>query len=143
MTFNADFVVQFIKFGLVGVINTLVDLVVLTILIKINPRGRKGRLYTLFKSLSFIVANINSYILNRSWTFAAERAGKSTSVEFSQYFAVSVVGMFINVGVSSFVNNRLKPPAPFLAKYWPQISALFGTAAGLIWNFLGYKVMVF
>lgn len=134
---------QFFKFAVVGVINTAVDLAVLTFLIKLFPRGRRGKFYAFFKALSFVVANVNSYVLNRSWTFAAERAGKTTSVEFSQYFLASLVGMLINVGVASFVNAYLKPQNKFLEKYWPQISALFGTAVGLMWNFLAYKIFVF
>src|SRR3989338_5365647 len=130
---------QFLKFGVVGVINTAVDLIVLTVLIKRFPSGRTGKRYAFFKAISFVVANVNSYLLNRSWTFAQERADKSTGVEFSQYFVVSLIGMVINVGVSTFVNSHLRPKNPLLEKYWPQISALFGTAFGLLWNFVGYK----
>ena len=136
-------IIQFFKFGVVGVINTAVDLIVLTVLIKIFPSGRKGRLYSLLKAISFIVANVNSYILNRSWTFAQDRGFKNTGVEFSQYFFVSIIGMLINVAVASFVNNSIHPRHPKLVKYWPQIAALFGTAFGLIWNFIGYKFLVF
>lgn len=143
MVFNLALLKQFFQFGVVGVINTAVDLIVLTVLIKIFPAGRAGKLYSLFKAISFIVANINSYILNRNWTFAAEKGIKTTGFEFSQYFVVSLVGMMINVGVSSFVNSKLRPQNLTLLKYRPQIAALFGTAFGLIWNFIGYKLVVF
>ena|SRR3990167_3993329 len=134
---------QFGKFAVVGVANTLVDLAVLTFLIYLEPSGRAGVLYALFKAIAFIIANLNSYLFNKFWTFKGEGGEKKTSVEFSQYFIVSVIGMLINVGVATAVVTYVIPPFSMLEKYWPQVGALFGTAFGLIWNFVGYKFVVF
>ena len=140
---------QFGKFAVVGVANTLVDLVVLTVLINFaGPVGRAGIYYAIFKGFAFIVANLNSYVFNKFWTFRGEGGEKRTAVEFSEYFMVSVVGLLINVGVATFVATYLKiyayhPAFAVLETPWPQIAALFGTAFGLVWNFLGYKLFVF
>ena len=128
-----------------GVLNTAVDLAILSFMIWLFPAGRTGLSYSLFKAISFIGANINSYIFNKKWSFKGDAANKTVSTEFSQYFAVSLIGMLINVSVASFVVNQITPPTALekLAGYWPQIGALCGTAVGLIWNFLGYKIFVF
>ncbi len=145
---NINLFKQFLKFGAVGVLNTLVDLGVLTILIYFEPTGKAGLLYALFKAIAFIVANINSYVFNKFWTFREDGGQKRTTVEFSEYFLVSLIGMLINVSVASLVVNyfliyEYHPVLAVLQKPWPQISALFGTAFGLVWNFLGYKFLVF
>lgn len=138
------------KFGVTGVLNVLVDMGVLSILTFIfrsyfsidSKTAILGALsfitfYSVFKSISFIVANINSYLWNKYWTFNRE-GGKST--EFIQFFIVSVVGFVINVLVASLV---FKSIVGFSADQAGLIGAAMGSIAGLAWNFLGYKFIVF
>ena len=138
------------KFGVTGVLNVLVDMGVLSILTFIfrsyfsidSKTAIFGALsfitfYSIFKSISFIVANINSYLWNKYWTFSQE-GGKST--EFIQFFIVSVIGFVINVLVASLV---FKSIAGFSADQSGLIGAAMGSIAGLAWNFLGYKFIVF
>lgn len=99
--------------------------------------------YSLYKSASFIVANINSYYWNKYWTFHEE--GKKEA-EFIQFFIVSLVGFFVNVAVASLV-FKLFPPILGLTSLslsqWELMGAVAGAIAGLVWNFLGYKFVVF
>ena len=55
---------SFIRFNLVGILNTLVDFVVFTLLISI------GLSNSLSQCLSYSAGIANSYVLNRKWTFA-------------------------------------------------------------------------
>ncbi|HRZ95418.1 MAG TPA: GtrA family protein [Candidatus Moranbacteria bacterium] len=138
------------KFGVTGVLNVLVDMGVLSIMtfmfrayFSIDSKtaifGALSFLtfYSIFKSISFIVANINSYLWNKYWTFNQE-GGKKT--EFVQFFIVSVVGFVINVLVASLV---FKSISGFSADQAGLIGAAMGSIAGLVWNFLGYKFIVF
>jgi len=139
---------QFAKFFLVGIMNTLVDLIVLNIE-TILTGAKDGIGYSIQKSISFIVAVTFSYFLNKHWTFedqSKEKEGK----KFSQFMFVSIIGMFINVAVSSLVVTYLKQPInemlrlSFLTdQIWVNLGALCGTAIGLFWNFIGYKIWVF
>jgi putative flippase GtrA len=63
--------VQFVKFGVVGVSNTLLTLVVYTLLLKVF-----GVLYLVASAIGFIVGAINGFVLNRRWTFR-EHVGDS------------------------------------------------------------------
>ena len=67
--------------------------------------------------------------------------------KMSQFVAVSVIGALINVGVATAVVELIKPglisALPLTDELWGSIGALCGTAIGLIWNFLGYKFIVF
>src|ERR1700678_614596 len=57
-------VVQFVKFGIVGISNTLLTLVVYTVLLK-----GFGVWYLAASAIGFVVGAINGFLLNRRWTF--------------------------------------------------------------------------
>jgi putative flippase GtrA len=125
----------------VGAINTVVDLIVLNLLIAVTHTGKTGASFALFKSIAFVCALLNSYIMNRSWTFESA-ATKSRVVEGSQFLLVSLLGAFVNVGsswyVATFVSHSRR-----LDRLWPSMAALVGTAFSLGFNFVGYKFFVF
>ena len=144
---------QIAKFGVIGVSNVLVDLGVLsltTILFssKLHIESSTALIgaitfYSLFKSISFIVANINSYLWNKHWTFD-QGAKKQTKSEFVQFFAVSIVGFLINVFVASVVFKMiLGSMTSFNTGQLGLMGAAAGSIAGLAWNFIGYKLWVF
>ncbi len=61
---NAPVLVQFVKFGIVGVSNTLLTLVVYTVLLKVF-----GVWYLAASAIGFAVGATNGFLLNRRWTF--------------------------------------------------------------------------
>ena len=140
------------KFGVIGVLNTLVDwgvLALLTFLFKEYFQISSADLmfiglsfYTLYKSISFIVANINSYYWNKYWTFASGVVTK-TKVEYLQFFIVSIIGFIINVFVASFVFKSIHPVGGLNLDQWGIMGAAAGSIVGLAWNFIGYKFVVF
>ena len=133
---------QIAKFSAVGGLNTLLDLGVLNGLIFLaGSSTAHGFWYSIFKAISFIAANINSYFWNKYWTFGS--APGVNVREFSQFFAVSIVGFGINVAVASLVVNAAAPIGGISPERWANIGALMATLVALIWNFLGYKFIVF
>ena len=137
---------QFVRFGLIGGMNTGVDLVILNILIYSTGQN-EGAAYSAFKAISFAAAATFSYFMNKKWAFRDSSKEKEVQ-KFSQFFAVSIIGAVINVSVATLVVTYLKPVlgSDFLFlddNLWGSVGALFGTAFGLIWNFLGYKFIVF
>ena len=132
---------QAIKFVLVGALNTVIDLGVLNILILASGISA-GLGYSIFKGISFIAAVVNSYFLNRSWTFRGGATSK-TQKEFFQFFIASVIGFAINVSVASFVVNFIGPQFGIGAKLWANVGAILATLTAMFWNFLAYKFIVF
>ncbi len=124
-----------------GAINTIVDLAVLNLLIAATHTGKTGASFALFKSIAFVCALLNSYLMNRSWTFERD-VRKSRVVEGSQFLVVSLLGALVNVGSSWYVATFVSH-SPDLDRYWPSIAALVGTAFSLGFNFVGYKYFVF
>jgi hypothetical protein len=149
-------VYQIAKFGVIGVGNVLVDLGVLSLItILFSTQFEIGAddamigaitFYSLFKSISFIIANINSYFWNKYWTFD-QGAKKQTRSEFMQFFAVSIIGFLINVIVASVVFKIIVGSQTGLTDTQLGqigiIGAAAGSIAGLAWNFIGYKLWVF
>ncbi len=140
------------KFAVIGVLNMFVDWGVLTSLIflvrKYSRIDSKDFIiagitfYSLYKAASFIIANINSYYWNKYWTFATQ-AAKKTKAEFLQFFMVSFIGFVTNVFIASFVFKSVQPASGLTIDQRGMIGAAVGSAAGFLWNFLGYKFIVF
>ncbi|MBV9073955.1 MAG: GtrA family protein [Acidobacteria bacterium] len=133
---------QVFRFGVVGVLNTVVDLAVLNLLIFTTGTGTTGLMYAVYKTVAFVCAVLNSYLMNRAWTFQSVPS-KSQMLEGSQFMFISVLGWVVNVGSSWYVATYVHPFAGLSPKAWPSIAALVGTAFSLGFNFIGYKFWVF
>jgi len=132
---------QAAKFFLVGVVATLVDLGVLNILIWFSGIAT-GLFFSIFKGISFIVATCSKYFGDKFWAFEKmEKAGMGR--EFGQFFLVTLVGLIINVGVASLVVNLFGSQFGMSEKLWANVGGIMAAFAAAIWNFLGYKFIVF
>ena len=134
---------QATRFFIVGVINTVVDILVLNLLILITGTGHTGTLFTAFKTISFLAALLNSYFMNSRWTFAdGESRSRTTMAQGAQFLVVSILSSVVNVASASYVATYMRPPVEF-ASYWPTVAALVGTVFSFVFNFIGYKYLVF
>lgn len=135
------FVYQLSKFTLVGGLNFLIDLGVLNLLI--SATGISQGLYAnVYKAVAFLVAVTSSFLWNKFWTFRAlsvEHAGR----QFVEFFVITAVGFFINVGAFALLNDVVGPQNGIDPQTWASISAGGAAIFGLLWNFLGYKFFVF
>lgn len=131
---------QFIKFGIVGVANTGVDWLVFYILVGTILSGS----HTTAKALAFLVAMLNSYLFNTIWTFKKEYqkatgsgAGNSAkSAIFGKFAVVSLVGWGINV----FVFSQASAGLSFTLLGKPDLMPLIlASGAAIVWNFFANK----
>lgn len=136
-----ELIAQFGKFVIVGVVNTGIDFAVLNLLMFLTGITTSWY-FSLFKGISFIAAVINSYFLNKFWTFK-ERKTTELGSQMTQFFIVSLIGLGINVFVASSVVNLLPRPSFISSTLWANIGTLTATGVALIWNFIGYRVFVF
>jgi len=82
---------QFVKYGIVGASNTALTLGVYTLAVKL------GVPYLLALLIGYLVGGINSYVLNRRWTFrAGHLAHSSVGTRFA---AVQVFAILANEGL--------------------------------------------
>lgn len=137
----AGFFFQLSKFGAVGAANFAVDFGVLNLFIFLSGIAT-GWGFTIFKSLSFVVAVVNSFWWNKKWTFK-KKGGEATGKDFIQFLTVSVVGLLLNTGTASFIVNVVGPVGMISDKTWANIATAVASVVVLSWNFLGYKFIVF
>ena len=133
---------QFSKFIIVGGINTGIDFLLLNILIYVTGITAGIELFIL-NSISFSVAVVNSYFMNKRWTFQDKTKTEQEPVKFSQFFAISIVGIVINGFVLTGITTYIPPLFGLSAVLWANIAKLMATGFSLIWNFIGYKFFVF
>jgi len=132
---------QFGKYAAIGFTNFVIDTGVVNLLIAFSGIA-SGVGFSIFKSLSFIVAVTHSYIWNRLWVFSAE-GGSEWKKEFIKFMTVNLVAITVNVGVASFVVNYVDPIYGFDPKTWANVGVVVGSAVSLVFSFVGFKLVVF
>ena len=167
-----DFFNQFGKFAAIGFTNFAVTAGVLNILLSITNYA-SGIGYAFIYSASFVVGVISSYVWNKYWAFrlpdaerpraevadgvepkgpvsASQQKGNFGSgavgtgtVEFVKFFTVTIVAFIVSLIVASLVVNYIHPLAGMNAHQWANIGTVAGSAVGLIFSFVGFKIAVF
>jgi putative flippase GtrA len=82
---------QFVKFGIVGVSNTLIFFAVYTLLLKVF-----GVWYVAASGIGFAVGAVNGFLWNRAWTFKGHVGDALTPV---RWFVVQTSGLLLNLGL--------------------------------------------
>lgn len=118
----------FIKYSMVGILGTAIDIGSLYIFveyfhIEVIPAS----------VLSFLLAVVNNFILNKAWTF--QNKSKNYRKLFIKFLIVSTVGLLLTVAcMSVFVH---------VMKIWYIFAKALTSVIVLIWNFLGNKFWTF
>jgi putative flippase GtrA len=131
---------QFGRFALVGLLNTALDLGILNALLYVSGNDTPLKFF-IFKAISFSFATVNSFFLNKYFTFAT--AEKKISSEAAQFVLVTAVSMTINVLLPTLIFSMLRSSAVLAPAIIANISAFIGIAVSTVFNFVGYKFFVF
>jgi putative flippase GtrA len=83
--------VQFVKFGIVGVSNTVLAFAIYTVLLKVF-----GVWYLAASAIGFVLGAVNGFLLNRRWTFAGHVGDSLTPVRWG---VVQGCGLALNEGL--------------------------------------------
>lgn len=132
---------QFSVFVVIGGINTAIDFAVLNIAIYMSGITSGFGLFIL-NTISFLVAVINSYFMNKYWTFQ-DVTRNQEETKFAQFIGVSLVGSGINSSIVAGITSFIAPVFGISPVLWANVAKLFATGISLIWNFVGYKLFVF
>jgi putative flippase GtrA len=120
--------VQLCKFGLVGALNTAVDFLVFTLLTAAAGMG-----YMASQFISYSCGVLNSYLLNRSWTFRG--ASKPSGREIFRFIAVNLAAL----ATASVILNWLYG----LSSLPLVVCKLVATVASVAINYAGSRYWVF
>jgi putative flippase GtrA len=88
---RTQLLVQFIKFGIVGVSNTVLAFAVYTVLLKVF-----GVWYLAASAIGFALGATNGFLLNRRWTFSDHVGDALTPVRWG---VVQGCGLAVNEGL--------------------------------------------
>ncbi len=117
---------RFIKFGLTGVMNTLVDYTVFLML------SYLGINVYISQVVSYFCGMLNSYIVNRSWTFGSKK--DFFSAQMMRFIVVNLSLLLLSLGVL-WSGAQLG--------YGKLISKLGATAVTLVVGFIVNRLWVF
>ncbi|OKZ87680.1 GtrA family protein [Clostridium sp. 29_15] len=127
MKFINDGVIRFIKFGMVGVINTLVNWIIFFIL------NALGMYYILANIIAYILGTVNSYLWNTLWVFKyKDKASTETTIKF---IILNLIGLGLNTGILYVLVDLCN-----LNKF---IGLVTTTAIVMIINYIVNKLWVF
>lgn len=115
------------KYALVGGLNTGVDFAVFCALVYGVGMGSIWA-----QTISYIAGVVNSYLLNRNWTFQVQ--GKRSMAEMMRFIWINVLSFAAATAVL------------LLLEYWGAESALakiISVACSLAVNYAGYRLWVF
>jgi putative flippase GtrA len=144
------------RFGLVGIVNTLIDYGLFIALTK--ALGLPLERVWVAKLISGSVAMAGSYLLNKHWVFKMRHTGHGA--EAVRFVVVTALGVFVvQLGLVQLFASVIPQPGHlayhilaalgvahgFITRALVIKTVAFGlaTLASLIWNYAGYRRVVF
>jgi len=131
---------QLARFGMVGLMNFLVDTGLLT-MFSIYTGIESGWPLVWLNIISTSIAITNSFMWNRNWTFR-DREPITVSGIFAFIF-VTIGGIAINSTIVYAVTTALPVSGVLTGTRRITIAKVLATGVSLLWNFFGYKIVVF
>ncbi len=130
---------RMLRFGAVGVSNTLIDILLLNVLIWRFPT-HNAELLLLYNSISATVAALNSFLGNKYWTFKQKHHVRVT--EIARFALVTGLSFLCNDGIIWGAAHLLHAldVAPFL---WANLSKLSAVVCTTIISYVGMRFWVF
>ena len=117
---------EFMRFCLVGAVNTGVDFTVFAVL------SNLGVLMLVAQCVSYTCGVLNSFLLNRTWTF---RGYGQSPGQLIRFLALNLGTLTITYGLLVYFHTSLA---------WPLlVCKLLATAASLGVNYLGSRLWIF
>lgn len=135
------FVFQAAKHLLIGAAATVLDLklfeglaLVLAIVIPSS--------WIVSKSISFLAATVVKYWGNKYWAFAKHEQ-EDLYKELLHFFFITLLGLLLDVGIFYYCTRIMGPQLGLTPVVWVKVSVILAALIAALWNFLGYKLLVF
>ncbi|MBI2640316.1 MAG: GtrA family protein [Candidatus Sungbacteria bacterium] len=133
------FLPQLAKFAEVGILNSAIDFGILN-LFSAATGIISGIVVGGVNIPGFSVAVLNSYFWNKFWVFKGREGAMR---DFPKFMAVSIGGLLLNSGVIVLATTYISAPAFLGGTAWLNLAKILATLLVFVWNFLGYKFLVF
>jgi putative flippase GtrA len=130
---------QLFRFGLVGGFNTGIDLLIFNGLLWLWPTQNTTSLIA-YNSFAYAFGAINSFILNKYWTFQNKR--RTTLIEVLRFALTTLCGIICNDGILWAASNFLHP-VMINATLWANTSKVLAISGTFMISYLGMRLWVF
>lgn len=124
---------EFAKFGIIGAVNFVLDIVVWNLLVAFVMPGAQVKA----KVIASVVATTSSYFMNRHWTFR-HRSRAALHREYLLFFFFNGIALAIQAGVVAGAKYGLD----ITSLVWLNVINLFGIALGTAFRFWSYRKFV-
>ncbi|MCB9948254.1 MAG: GtrA family protein [Rhodospirillaceae bacterium] len=117
-----------LRFAAVGVANTAIDMALFAVLYYLA-----GWAVLPAHIAGFLVAATNSYLMNKTWTFADDSRGRAALVKGIGFLAVAGVGLALSSATIWLVAGLV----PVL------VAKVLAIVASFLWNYIASHLLVF
>jgi putative flippase GtrA len=121
---------EFTKFGIIGLVNTVVDYAIFNALYDIGPLKAQV--------VATVIAATSSYFMNRHWTFR-DRARSGLRREYVLFFLFNGIGLAIALAVLGVTKYGLG----FESQFAGNVAKTVGLVLGTLFRFWSYRRWVF
>lgn len=119
-----------IKFGIVGCINTGVDFITFTLLLSMFGIDKLA-----CQVGGYSMGIINSFVLNKLWTFNDKKEKTNTAAQFVKFVVTNIISLVISLIGLNILSNKL-----YINVY---VSKVIVTLFLQVFNYVVYKVFIF
>ncbi|WP_236022748.1 GtrA family protein [Dictyobacter formicarum] len=130
---------QSFRYCLIGVANTLIDVLVLSILLWRFPTTQV-QILVIYNSLAYIAGAVSSFFLNKYWTFG--RKQRPTRQEVGRFLLSMALEILSSNGLLWLIGNALHPLLAD-AMIWGNVSKLLAVAANTVLSYLLMRFWIF
>lgn len=147
---------QLLKFILVAVFRTLLDILIWHFLV-LSIKDRKKILqffdkyklneFAIAQVFAFVVSVIISYYINKIFVFETKDNNQELAT-LLKFFGISLVSFFASTWIINFLTSNSKmlkfsKISPLLEKNWPLVAKILTIGVTLLINYFGYYFLVF
>jgi putative flippase GtrA len=130
---------QLTRFGLVGGLNTLIDILALNVLLLLWPTSNTLQILA-YNALAYGVGAGNSFVCNKYWTF--KRRQRVSRREIARFLATTLLGMLLNSAMLWLAGLALHS-FQLNATLWTNASKVLAISATMLISYLGMRLWVF
>jgi len=131
--------VQLLRFGLVGGINTFIDLLAFNMLVWMFPTNDTSTLI-LFNSLAYAIGAINSFLWNKLWTF--KYSSEVTPTQLLRFTIVTGLGVLCN-DVFLWLITTLLNSFSATGFIWTNVAKISAIGGSVAVSYIGMRFSVF
>ncbi len=130
---------QVLRFGLVGGLNTLVDLLILNFLLLLFPTNSIPIILA-YSALAYSLGAVNSFLLNKYWTFGYRK--RTTRKEVVRFIVTTLCGIGWSC-IILWLASRVLHPFLVNTTIWANASKVLAISGTALISFLGMSLWVF